>query len=556
MLISFSGFVWMVVAQQIQRYNSFRYNVNEGLLQSTIGSIAVDKNNFCWISYPNGIQKFDGRNFTIIPVQAGLPDNKSVHFYKCNNGDLLISHSEGISKYEIARNGFTIIYKNAPVETKQAIFIGEDEGIIYFLTEIGTVKGIQLHTLKMITETKTDLMAFASLSNYPPVFSENIINHTVGINVNYKLYLWDLKLCKMLSVSTLLPDISGFMLRLKTDHEILYFSYKINKGIQGYNFSTGKNSILFINGKDDNPIDRCNIFPWKNKLLISFNNRLFVTDTSFTSLHSELVDFQNQSIAGISSISAGGIREDYYGNLYIQTLNGGIKKVIGNNYPVKYYGTLKKEDNNIISLLTDKKNNRILAGAVHNGLLIFDTLQNLLKHIKVLPGKNLPFSPNCIIKNNRGDYILFNVGEKQWWMLKNDFSTLLPGPITSALPENKKGFHYFGNFLFQNKDGAVLQTQGKLYRSSFVNNTVSEHEVSTAYVMGGLLYGNFIIIHGNDELIYLDATTFSEIKRVPLKNTGNVRCFATSKENNIFIGSNNGIYKIDETGKILDHFTK
>jgi len=544
------------IAQPIERYNSFSYSVNEGLLQSTIISIAVDKNNFCWISYPNGIQKFDGRNFINITVQPGLPDNKAVHFFKCSNGDIFISHPQGISKYEIARNGFSHIYKSAQGETKEITFIGEDEGIVYFLTEKGTVKGIELRTLKMITETKTDLMAFASPANYTPVFSDNIINHTIGINVNYKLYLWNLKLRKMLAVSTALPDIAGYLLHLKSDREIFYFSYKINKGLQLYNFSTAKNSILFINGKDDKEISRCNIIPWKNNLLISFNNRLFKTDTSFTSLKSELVDFQNQSIAGISSISTGGIKEDYYGNLYIQTLSGGIKKIIGNNYPVKYYGTLKIEDNNIISLLTDKKNNRILAGAVNNGLLIFDTLQNLLKHIKTLPGKNLPFSPNSILKNSRGDYILFNVGEKQWWILKNDFSTFTPLSITSSLPENKKGFHYFGNFLFQKKDSAVVQTQGKLYRSSFVNNTVSEHEVSTAYVMGGLLYGNFIIIHGNDELIYLDATTFSEIKKVPLKNTGNVRCFATSKENNIFIGSNNGIYKIDETGKILDHFTK
>ena len=544
-------------AQTIERYNTFSYSVNEGLLQSTIANIAVDKNNFCWISFPIGIQKFDGKKFIDIPVQNGLPDNKGVHFFKCSNGNLLISNTAGISKYEIANNNFTLIYKNAPTENKQIIFIGEDEAALYFFTQKGSIKSIDINSGKLIKEVSTNLPRNLSVNSYTAIFSDNIINHKVGINLNFTLYLWDLKQGRLLASSTAdFSDMAQYMLHLKSENEILYISFKTNNGLASYHFFTQKKSTLFIPGKDDKQIGRCNMFPWKNKLLISINNRLFETDTSFTSLKTELVDFQNQSIAGTSSISGGGIKEDNYGNLYIQTVNAGIKKIIGNNYPVKYYGTLKKEDNNILSLLADKQNNRVLAGTVNNGLLIFDTQQNLIKHIKVLPGKKLPFSPNCIVKNNKGDYLLFIVGEKQLWLLKKDFSTFVPFNIISSLPENRKGIHYFGNFLFQNKDAAVIQTQGKFYKTNFTNNTVSEYEVSSAYVMGGLLYKNYIIIHGNDELVFFDAATFLEVKRVPFNNTGYVRCFTQDKLGNIFIGSNNGIYKITENGKILAHFTK
>src|SRR6185436_20750567 len=75
-------------AQTIERFNSFSYSVNEGLLQSTMADVAFDQNNFCWISFPNGIQKFDGKNFTDVPVQPGLPDDKQVYFFRCSNGDL------------------------------------------------------------------------------------------------------------------------------------------------------------------------------------------------------------------------------------------------------------------------------------------------------------------------------------------------------------------------------------------------------------------------------------------------------------------------------------
>jgi signal transduction histidine kinase len=539
-------------AQTINRYNTFSYNVNEGLLQSTITDMEFDKNNFCWISFPNGIQKFDGKNFITVPAQPGLPDDKFVKFFKCRNGDLLLTHTEGISKYEISKNTFTVIYKNSTGVTKPVDFIGEDGDIIYFYTETGTIKGINSTTYELFSETKTNLPASSIV--YTIKFSDNIINHRVGVKIDYKLYLWDLKLNRLLATSDIIPDISPYFLHLKTENEVLYLTYKINNAFQLYNFATGKNSKLFVNGKDDKPIGRCHILPWKNKLLVFFTNRLFETDTSFTLLKTELVDFQNQAIGGISGVS--GIKEDNYSNLYIQTVSSGIKKIIGNNYPVKYYGTQKKEDNIIISLLPDKKNNRILAGTARNGLLVFDTLQRLIKHIKTLPGKNMPFSTNTIIKNNRGDYLLFNVSEKQVWVLKNDLSSMASIPITSTLPENKKGMYYFGNFLFQNETGAITQTQGKLFKTNFTTNAISEYEVSTAYIMGGLLHNNFIITHGNDELIFLDAATFALIKKIPFKNTGNIRCFTHDKENNIYAGSNNGIFKIDSNGKILQHLTK
>ena len=107
---------------------------------------------------------------------------------------------------------------------------------------------------------------------------------------------------------------------------------------------------------------------------------------------------------------------------------------------------------------------------------------------------------------------MFIVGEKKVWSLKNDLSITTPIAIASTLPEEKRGIMFFGLLLFQNNREAVVQTQGKLFKTSFADNKVSEHEISIAYIMGGLRYNNFIITHGADELIFLDATTFKELK--------------------------------------------
>jgi ligand-binding sensor domain-containing protein len=541
-------------AQPISRYNTFSYNVNEGLLQSTIGDMAVDKNNFLWLSFPNGLQKFDGKNFVTVQVQPGLPDDKFINFFKCGNGDLLISHSKGLSKYEITANRFVQVYSNTDSVNTPARFIGEDENIVYFYTGDGLIKGIICTDFKVISETKPGLPYNPSNVDYNPVFSSTIINHKIAININSSLYLWDLKNKKLLSHSAPVPYISSFMLNLKSDNEVLYYNNKTNNALQLYNFAINTHRSLVVKGKVDKKIGRCVIFPWKNKILISFTDRIYETDETLQTLKTELVNFQNQPVAGNEGISK--IVEDNFGNLFLQTVKNGIRKIIRNNYPVKYFGTEKKEENFVISILPDKKNNRILTGTAGNGLLVFDTLQRLVKHIKTLPGKSVSFSPNAIIKMNDGNYLLFAGGEKMVWKLSNDLSKLSSISIGTNLPSDKSGIDYFGNFLFQNEKEAVVQSQSKLYKTNFAANTVTEHPVTTTYTMSGIFYDGMIITHANDELVYLDAATFSLIKKVPLKNTGHVRCFAVSPNNNIYVGSNKGIFIIDNSGKVQNQLNK
>jgi len=550
-----------LLAQPVKRYNTFSYSVNEGLLQSTVGDMAFDKNNFCWISFPNGIQRFDGKNFINVPVQPGLPDNKLTYFFQCRNGDLLISHSQGISRYEINSNRFRQVYTFHAGEKTPAQFIAEDENIIYLYSETGNIIGINSQLQKTVSEIKTGFPAYASNGEYRPRFSDNIINHKIVLFIKSVLYLWDLQKGKLVSKSEPVAGIGNIFFKLKTENEVLYCNNKITNALQLYNFNSQKISTLPVKGKDDKPIGRCNIFAWQNKILLSFNNRVYETDSTLQVLKSELVNFQNQPVAGNQAI--GQIKEDNFGNLYLQTVTGGIKKIIRNNYPFKYFSTAKADSNFVISILPDKKNNRILTGTAANGLLVFDTLQHLIKHIKTMPGSNLPATVNAIIKTKQGKYLLFITGEKQLWEISNDFAQIKRFTISTSLPPDKSGIEYFGNVLFQNEAEAIVQSQKKFYRTNLLNNVTTEYFITQGYIMGGIFFKKFIVTHTNDELLFLDALTGKEIKRVVFKNTGNVRCFAApalppgnAENDNIYIGSNKGIFIIDSAGKILQHLTK
>lgn len=546
--------LYSVKAQQIERYNSFAYNVNEGLLQPTMGDMAFDKNNFCWISFPNGIQKFDGKNFTNVPIQAGLPDDKLTFLTTCHTGDLFVSHSKGISKYEIAGNRFTQVYTATPGESWAAQFIGDDEGILYFITQSGSIKGINCQTNKLVSDINSGLIDHSYNSDYRVKVSSNIIQHRFAFELSSSVYLWDLKKEKLISRSPAIDSISRYILVMKSENEVLYARYDISNALLGYNFKEKIHRKIFIRGMDERYLSRCIIYPWQKKILISFNNRLYETDTTLGFLKTELVNFQNQPLAGISSIS--NIKQDNFGNLYLCTIMGGVKKVIRNNYPIKYYGTEKKENNNTTAILTDKNQNRILCGTSGNGILVFDTLQQLIMRVNSLGGKTITEAVNTIIKNTKGQYLIFIAGRKNVWILNNDLSPATQVPITAFNPEAVPGIYYFGNILFQNEKLALTQSQGKIYTANFLNNSITEKEVSNSYTMGGLFYKGYLITHANDELIFADTATGKAFKRIPFKNTGYVRCFTKDASDNIYVGSNNGIFIIDSNGRIIQHLQK
>lgn len=537
-------------AQVINRYNTFSYSVNEGLLQSTLANIEIDQNNFCWISFPNGIQKFDGNSFTIVPVQPGLPDDKYTQFFRCGNGDLLISHMYGISRYNIAADNFSLVYRQKPEGQKPSpLFIGEDAGVLYCFDEsTGVVTALDCRTFNVLSEFKTGLTGSATDINSRLRFSDNIMDGKSALRIGSALYLVDLRKKTVTPGFQINNLLYSFLLWMKSGHEVLYTDIKNTAGPVCADLTDRRIRTVPISGRDNSIISRCVVMPWKNKMLLSLNNRLYETDSSLQMLKSELVNFQNQPVAGTGSIAR--IREDYNGNLYLQTVSGGIRKIIRNNYPVKYFGTTNQANNNTFCVLPDKKNNRILTGG-SGGLFVFDTLQQLIRHFPAAPVLGKPFTPNGIIQSGDGSYYIFSVGSNRVLRLSSDLSALTPLSGKNELPAGKGNTAYFGNLVINNGTEAIYQTQQNLYRLHFGSRSLTYHTFSDAYIMTGLWYRGMIISHGANELIFLDGETFRELKKLPLPGPNGVRCFAVNSAGEIHAGGNKGIFKIDTTGKVL-----
>jgi signal transduction histidine kinase len=553
-LIALFGCLTYCFAQEPERYNVFQYGVNEGLLQSTMGDIAVDKNNYCWLSFPNGIQKFDGKQFINIEPQEGLPDNKYTSFLKTGSGDLLISHATGISFYDIERNKFKLVYTQTEKTGIPSKIIGEDNGFIYLFTENENVIALDAVNYSVKSITSSGLPKINKHSEYKPAIGSNLVNHKTIFSLNGRIYLWDLENRRMSAVSDKIEYLSTYLLMLISADEALFYTYQNKQALQVYNFKTRKIRMIFPQGKDSNYISRCVPLKWGNKWMLSFTGRLYETDSAMSVLKKEIVNFQNNSIAERTALVR--IVEDNFGNLYATTISAGLRKIIGNTYPIRYYGTDNERSNYILTTHAHKEVNRILAGAYGKGLFIYDSLQKLIRHIETAPGAKYAFSPNAIVRFSNGDYFILSVSEATGFVLKHDLSSLKSIPIVAGKPGEKIGADYFGNVLFSNEKIALIQTQGKIFRVDLVQRTIKQFTFTTAYNMGGIFYKGRIISHAADELLIIDTADFSIKRRIPFPNTAGVRCFAKDKNDNLYAGSNKGIFKIDESGRIMQHYNK
>ncbi|RLV60350.1 EAL domain-containing protein [Parashewanella curva] len=82
--------------------NTETYGVAEGLSQSTVTSIVEDKDGFLWVGTVNGLNRFDGTEFThYYAGESGLPSSFIRSLFVDDNGTLWVGTDSGLARYNI-----------------------------------------------------------------------------------------------------------------------------------------------------------------------------------------------------------------------------------------------------------------------------------------------------------------------------------------------------------------------------------------------------------------------------------------------------------------------
>lgn len=101
-LLLITLFSYQIISGQ-NSYNFIRISLSEGLSQSTVTSIFQDKNGFLWFGTVNGLNKYDGYNFTIYkhnPFDDKTISNDYINaINEDNKGNLWIGTANGLNKF-------------------------------------------------------------------------------------------------------------------------------------------------------------------------------------------------------------------------------------------------------------------------------------------------------------------------------------------------------------------------------------------------------------------------------------------------------------------------
>ncbi len=551
-------------AQPLRRLNSFSYNINDGLLQSSVYDMNFDSFGFVWLSFETGLQRYDGNSFTNIAVQNGLPDNRYIKFFKSKNGMLWLYHSKGISIYNAATNRFSFVYSfNSKTSTPAVWPVNEDEGAIYFYTADGFITGIDENNFHVVSHKRFPFVT--NRFELPEEFQTSgaPVNHTAMICFNGStLITWDLK-----------KGVATGMARIPLPFEIPSQEFHPLNNYECLLFKGGKLNLLNLQDNSFATLPK-NIFNWQTvdgvafeqtnhqQLLMSVNNRLYNLNTQTMQLTQQLVNFQNQPF---SHFPIHYIRFDNFGNIYLITRNEGFVKLLADTYPISYYGTLQKENNFITSLEVDKRNNRILAGALNSGLLVFDTLQQLKQHITDIgafqqPG---PLIIAAITHINDDYYLLFprNNHECILWNAVSGKCKFVPVKFQTADVSDTTGklnnvISYYSSRLQLSNHSELIAIDQNFYDVSFSAHSLNIKAYAFTYRTKGLCRFQNIILSGTDDkLFFRDTANYLVVKSITLPGCGEIRCIACDN-NMIYVGSNHGLYKLDDDGKIISVLTK
>ncbi len=544
----FALVICSTTAQQPVRYNTFNYNVNEGMLQSQIFDMAFDKYNFAWLSYFNGLQRFDGNKFVNIPLQAGLPDDKFINFFIRQDSNMLVASALGISEYDSYTGRFTLLYplKN---EKTSPIFIGEYKNKISLLSSKGDILVLDKKNF-VFRQKGIDDFEVASAYGFNNSMVANSVSRNTCIQIDSIIYLFDLGDQKI--IDKFESPQSVLTLKMVTNN-IVQYVISTNKDYRlfSYNFKTKENVLITRLNTDAEGINRIKILQRKNGapgfILSNHQYATSIGDPDYK--QKELVNTSNQSLTNDYVFKD--FKEDYYGNLYLLSIMNGFLIAYPNQLGIKSYSSAGMGSAFGSAVCADKEQNRVLFGTFNNGLAVYDTNQNLVKHIKQLPGRTKSFTPIGITSLGNNQFLLMCHGERVGWLLAND--NIIKSIPISGIEAIEYGVGFYGNTFFDDKQVAYIQTTTSLFK-------IIKHPLQISYdlleadLSGSCMYKGQIVTHNKDKLHFYDQKNKTHTTS-SLPNTAGVRSIATDG-NTIYVGSNKGLFVIDENKKLIKQYTK
>ncbi len=484
---------------QTNQANFVHLTGENGLYQNTVHKILQDQKGFIWFATEDGLNKYDGYNFTVYksdPQNSGsISDNFIWTIYEDRNGVLWIgTNSGGLCKYDVKTESF-LTYKNdsnnpGSISHNNIRAIYEDrENNLWIGTEGGG--------LNKFDRKNNSFTRYLHNPKSPNSLSNNVV---LSIFEDDEGDLW-------------IGGDGGLDKFDKQKNQFVNYSFNAQN-----NNSLTDNVVLSINQDQSG-------FIWIGTLkgLTRFDK----TKNIFTRYYINHHETKNSNTNRINSTL-----EDKTGALWAAT-GGGLfrldknKNVLVEITSASRYNSL--ENNNVLSLFEDKSG-IVWIGTAEKGIFKFDRRRTKFKFYT-----HDPFNPNSLSYNTIRS--IYQDDDGVLWI------GTLGGGLNKLNPGSDKFFHYkndYGNkfSLSDNSISAILRDhEGYLWIGTWgngLNKSLTPNQVEN------LKFKNYTYtdVKNNDQKINQEIS--NNIIQVIYEDTDNSLWVGTGRGLNIYDRKSNG----------------
>lgn len=397
------------VMAQLSDLSFQHFNVEQGLSQSWVMSLEQDDLGFIWIGTSNGLNKFDGYNFTIYSsnnqVENSLPSNFIQSLELDDTGNLWVGTNAGLCMYDyksdyfIRQDSFTQQSVNCLLVNNNILYAGTSDGI--FILDIATNK-----ILAELSTTLNNQFAIPRINAIAANAEDNIfIGTSEGLftfsldknNPAHEAKLISIEYLSEKNISALEVDsdnrvwigTSEFGLYLLDDaskkEEIVNFHHQI------FNESSiGSGKILALTVDNDGKL-------WigiENYGLDILDLKNFKTENA--SFHHNLNDPSRHN--SLSNNSVYSIFNDNRGDIWFGIYGGGLNFYNNDGDNFKVLNHIHNEENSLINNnvnVIEKRNGHLWVGT-EGGISVLNLATHSYRHYTHKDGDFSTLSTNAI----------------------------------------------------------------------------------------------------------------------------------------------------------------
>lgn len=357
-------------------------SLSNGLSQSTVFDIAQDKRGFMWFATFDGLNKYDGYDFTVYrnvtKDSTSLSNNSIRTIHTDSHGNLWVGTDSGLSLYNETEDNFrNFFYRKKDVSIKDIIELSDS--VLILNTSVG------LKSFHSYEEKYSEIALPLELQNLTASdlyrFKETIyIGTTDG-----RLFSYDISTGKADRLQGYLSKVpvqsiiqsNDSELWIGTEGEGLYLYNLHTKVLTNYKH-TGKPNEISSN------YIRALAFDGEGTLWIGTFNDLSIFDKKTTTFYvytHNILDNESLSQRSVRSIFM-----DSQGGMWLGTYFGGLNYFheLKNSFTnIRRTADKNSLNDNVVSCITEDKCGKIWIGTNDNGVNYYDPDTRKIKHYKI-----------------------------------------------------------------------------------------------------------------------------------------------------------------------------